>query len=527
MATLRNGQWKAPFWGVQKTFITGQDMLGMQNTSIATYGVLVPGLTNLTRRIRYYGFYVWVLERYAEQVGTVSVSKFQQHVRRAELLLAYIMADQFPSTKGIVGSQFAKKTLEEYPVEIDLAKGVDKEKGKKTYWKYSSGAFGQYYQGALIALRLIAPIEAHQRIFAATPELGRKLCACFEESIAEEKRELYFNTVKKGRITRKELKELAAEFSVNHIPANSSEQAFYRSLILGPDFPEKGSDQKFFRRDTILLYLSFLKESERFSGHTKFWNTFYTSAWDGHALESCSSEKGWLYYCINENTHYCLETFLWHLLIRLEAEGGLVLQDALVQLRREIIAELEKLNIIADIDSQTFEKVAVEIHAKGYEPFDEVASIEEEGKKHIERASAKAFLALCRIHVHIQNSIKVLADYSRFYRMDREGDCLAFFIWMERHQELKVGEFLERLFLNKIINRHLEVAMRKMRNRDENTLKFIFEDNQLKFISIISPVLTTPRIPSLRLFLEDLGYVKESGELTRDGFAVLEGKLNE
>lgn len=140
----------------------------MQNTSIATYGVLVPGLTNLTKRVWYYGFYTWVLEQYAKKIGTVSISEFQKSVRRAELLLAYLMADQFSDTKGVVGRQYAGNTLDDFLSEIDISKGSDREEGKKTFWKYSSGAFGQYYQWAMIALKLISPIEASARIFAAT-----------------------------------------------------------------------------------------------------------------------------------------------------------------------------------------------------------------------------------------------------------------------------------------------------------------------------------------------------------------------
>ena len=82
MSVISNGQWEAPFWGASNSFITGQDMLGMQNASIATYATLLPGLTNLTQRIRYYGFYMWLLEQYARTRHKVSVSEFHRFVRR-------------------------------------------------------------------------------------------------------------------------------------------------------------------------------------------------------------------------------------------------------------------------------------------------------------------------------------------------------------------------------------------------------------------------------------------------------------
>jgi hypothetical protein len=170
MPVLNDGQWEAPFWGATKKLITGQDMLGMQNTSIATYATLLPGLTNLTRRIRYYGFYLWILEEYAKTKGKVSVSEFQRFMRRAELILAFVMAHNQTEELGVVGSLYARNRLQRDIDPIDIAAGADRE-NDDIYWQYSSGAFGQYYQGALSALGLIAPSEKDNR----TPESNRQV----------------------------------------------------------------------------------------------------------------------------------------------------------------------------------------------------------------------------------------------------------------------------------------------------------------------------------------------------------------
>lgn len=39
----------------------GLDPLGMQAGSIALYQTLLPGLSNVTNRMRYYGLYVWLV----------------------------------------------------------------------------------------------------------------------------------------------------------------------------------------------------------------------------------------------------------------------------------------------------------------------------------------------------------------------------------------------------------------------------------------------------------------------------------
>lgn len=47
----------------------GLDPLGMQTGSINIYQKLLPGISNVTLRIRYYGLYVWLARSYAKDVG--------------------------------------------------------------------------------------------------------------------------------------------------------------------------------------------------------------------------------------------------------------------------------------------------------------------------------------------------------------------------------------------------------------------------------------------------------------------------
>ena len=46
--------YKEPFWAKSGNFVRGRDPLGVQNSSISVYATLLPGMTNLTLRLRYY-----------------------------------------------------------------------------------------------------------------------------------------------------------------------------------------------------------------------------------------------------------------------------------------------------------------------------------------------------------------------------------------------------------------------------------------------------------------------------------------
>ena len=77
----------SPVW-TTKAEKRGLDPLGMQTTSVALYQQLVPGISNVTLRMRYYGFYAWLAHRYAKDVRDTSVETWCLYLRRAEALYA-------------------------------------------------------------------------------------------------------------------------------------------------------------------------------------------------------------------------------------------------------------------------------------------------------------------------------------------------------------------------------------------------------------------------------------------------------
>ncbi len=68
----------------------GLDPLGMQNSSVNLYQTFLPGISNVTLRIRYYGLYAWLAQRYARQVGDTDPNNWKRYVRRAEALYALV-----------------------------------------------------------------------------------------------------------------------------------------------------------------------------------------------------------------------------------------------------------------------------------------------------------------------------------------------------------------------------------------------------------------------------------------------------
>jgi hypothetical protein len=86
---------------------SGLDPLGMQNS----YQHLLPGISNVTLRVRYYGFYAWLASIYARRSGDTDPKAWQKFVRRAEAVYA-LAAQRRGNEGGMAGVQWAHRKLD-------------------------------------------------------------------------------------------------------------------------------------------------------------------------------------------------------------------------------------------------------------------------------------------------------------------------------------------------------------------------------------------------------------------------------
>lgn len=196
-----------PFLGDKLSIIRGLDPLRLQITSESTYGVLLPGLTNVTHRIRYYGFHCWLLDRFATHVGKADPKQQQNFVQRAELMVALIIRLLGAKPLHIPGSAYADKMIAgNWDGVYRLDEGADSRPGGNpdTYWKAQMGAFGQYYAGSMRAMGLVGTSAANEQVFVRTSEQaggisGQQLAAAFADGIPELVQQLFLRNIEAGR----------------------------------------------------------------------------------------------------------------------------------------------------------------------------------------------------------------------------------------------------------------------------------------------------------------------------------------
>ena len=92
------------FWGKEPSTRMGRDPLAVQNSSVVIYSNMVRGITNVTARVRYNGFFCWIISFIAERLNKINpnlnytTDELIRYIRRGELLLAKNITYTFSSS---------------------------------------------------------------------------------------------------------------------------------------------------------------------------------------------------------------------------------------------------------------------------------------------------------------------------------------------------------------------------------------------------------------------------------------------
>ena len=138
----------------------GLDPLGMQTGSVNIYQRLLPGISNVTLRIRYYGLYAWLARIYAKEIGDTNPKSWQRFVRRAEALYALVAMRKGHET-GVAGVDWAGRALENATGDvIDFADAA--EPGSDNHYLLQPwGAYGAAYASQVYEIGIFAEAKGH------------------------------------------------------------------------------------------------------------------------------------------------------------------------------------------------------------------------------------------------------------------------------------------------------------------------------------------------------------------------------
>lgn len=280
----------------------GRDPLGIQQINISLYAKLIPGISNVTDRLRYYSFYPWLLTKYKEIEGKLD---FVNYIRRAEFLFGFITNYNHRlngnwSSHAVGGNTISKaiKIIEEQD-QLDFSQYTALEESEDRYFKNELGGFGQYYFGQLSQIGIITRKERYKY---SVSSLGSRLAESFETG---ESTELFLQCVQNGKVISSDLERMHDDFCICAISKNRDQYDILFQIMFGAD--EEFVKQKSYQRQkTLQLLLYLLSKSDREINY--FWpllNMLYFGRDQSHKSLSVPSSldkisKAWIYYVQHE-----------------------------------------------------------------------------------------------------------------------------------------------------------------------------------------------------------------------------------
>lgn len=511
---FETAQVKAPFLGKPHYPISGLDQLGLNLTSERIFDLLLPGLNNVTGRIRYYSFYCWFFDWYASQVRTTSRSKQNSYLRRAEFLLSLVAAHK--ELSGVPGITKALSIYAESDEIIDLTKGTQEgSKSEGSYWKNPRGVLGQYYISSIKQMGILGDQGDKEGLYVRTDFQhetkisGKQLADGFGLNISNTSH-IFAKAIENNVVTKTELELLSSEFNMLNIPNDSEEQQLLWQLFSGVDRP-KEKDETYFRKDTIKLLLS---NVDVIDSETKYEQlnvpfSIYDNGWNN---DYSTSQKLWYFFIVEQfwsvSCTGCLDAFLK------------ILDE---QSKNNWIDEIELVGHIVSKVLDLFETEGVSVESDLFFgiPFMKY-SIEE--LVYLSKSEPDPYIkisfSLCAIQKLVlenNESKDTLLKISSRFKIHTASSFLISYDDFKSKKNLTISEFIRYFITRNVINRHHFVALRKL-NATQNSAKFYREDGMIRLVDHFMYDYSSPRIHTLVDFMRDLNIIDtDSTALTQKG----------
>lgn len=504
-----------PFWAEYSNTAGGRDPLAIQNSSVVIYSKMVVGITNVTNRIRYNGFYCWIFETILKHVDKKNSLEAQiRYTRRAELLLAYLMVKNFPDITGVSGSAYATNNLRP---NISLKEGADWEYKNKSnsglYWQFVNGVFGQYYSGAVRDLNLISPpdsqTEPKLNIYTVR-EKGRELAKGFEDNIPIAERELFWKSVSNGSIQESDLINLKS-FALHQIPEDSNEHRLYEQIVLAAD--NRKIEPTFYRSETIKLILSHLIEQN--SEVENLVNSFLKANYCSSKNKSTLPENVavfWYLFEINELIHVAFEHFHACFLYFIEKSPTL-LEQKIQALTEEVTnAFKEECSIKAEDTILQFSNQIENKEVDVYLVYNEM--IVNFNSYEFGKCLMYAIKTILLVEIDCRKQISQLealatAPQNNLNRAGYAVDLINEFVICKR--DLTIQAYVKDLLL-KAINLHTFSSYSKTKIGQGLVHNYIIEDYFVWRLRETVPSRTTPRLQNVIQYIIDIGWVRKEGK---------------
>jgi len=528
-------------WVKQPKSAGGLDHLGSQAPCINLYGRLLPGITNVTDRARYYSFYPWFFWAYEKEYQSINWEEVVERYRKADCLFTLIAArhanqtDHDDDNHGIamIGRNTLVKALTEledgHPLYLNKYSTREPDNPNR-YFKNKLGGLGQYYIGTFKELGLLDGDSKTGVKY--TIQRAQDISGAMDAGVD---RKLFFEAIKNDEISTDMLDALSV-FCPCQLSKNSNEQSMLIDLFFDRKNIYDIDGQQ--RRNTLCLIMHLINKLDNMKkdepvvlDHFIFRGAIYS----GHlinevewllpeALENTRAE--WAIYQKNELLSLACQAIFWVVLRMIqESETIYYTSESFVEhfINSESVREALGAQIntrfddsVADIKSRMPKLAAWE--NPNHECFFSRKIWEDCSNKRTDRlyndilrmAIETMLLLSARNEPQSQpyGKFEFPENYFAYYPINLQSFKNNS---TKRWHALTLQQLIGWLAQKWGIETHFGVALRKLHREKLNTFKIRPTDEGLKIIEIPEPGFTAPRFRQGLRVLRDLGAIDTAG----------------
>jgi hypothetical protein len=506
----------------------GLDPLGSQAPGIRLYSQLLPGITNVTDRARYYTFYPWLIWALHED-GCTAGDEFIELFRRGDCLFSLIAHRHLHTTgdesdehsAALIGSNNLRSSLERLKDgQAANLKEVAAREGGGLYFKNRLGGLGQYYLGPLRDAGILN--GGGSRGVQCDEDLGVSFAQAMDGVVD---RSLFVRTMKKDTVRGEDLDKLSA-FCPCHLASSTEEQTLLVDFLANRGILE--DSEQVDRRLSIRLVLQLadaLASKKLAIDELSFRGVAYSGALsDGSTLDlpdmvEAQREKWGVYEGGDLLSVACLGLF-WSMLnlyevgrTEIQSSAGIgywfshqteisgVLDEIapgstrVIDATQEVATQLPDLWAWREPDHELGMADSIVALSHG-EPSTEACA-------QVLRCSTTLILGLmARGPIGPVLSGLFPPGYTSQYPVNlasmrqREEDT-----W----RELTIRELVGWIAEHWLVDNHIHVAMRKLSTQSEDTFRIRWGDHGYEVAQISPAVPTSPRFRQLLRVLMDTG----------------------
>lgn len=492
-------------WTRPGSFSAGRDPLGFQAASVRLYTSLVPGLTNVTNRLRYYSFYCWAVWQFERIHHTTKEDRWIEFIRRCEAAIALAcQIGDAPNAYGMAGSDWGRQEAADPSKKMfDLIKPTERPGEDGQYLKAKYGNFGQFYTASMLEMRMIQGVS--DRVYGVTGSAGKALAMAVQDEHADACG-LILKAVKAGRISRSDCEAISDALHPSYLDPTSEEARLLKVFLQGGRADDPTADA---RRTSLRNVLGVVSDAK---GDFDLRRELYVQHRQVKPASQASENlTRWRAYFLNEFCHIALEVWL-------NAIVGLSNRVAEPTSVEELATSLAAL-AVADGEAST-DNAATALATKSLgEDHDlgadllAVASVKKMPDVAAIMGSTKLIFSLWhrwRGNSDVRNELSLATAEGR----SAEG-ILRF---LDLHPDENARTTVAKLIKKFVVSNHLTIAGQKLATGGRFTYRFTLDDGCLVDGVLGEYTYTQPRIENLLRFSYDAGLIDAgSGLITAAG----------